>query len=116
LQYGTVEMATYAESVVGLACGVVAAVSVVFFDLDPGPPLGRFGLDCCAGSEASRLLLEDILDAAGEGLTSGVEMFGDAESAGGLIAGPFRRSLIFKDGVPGILNVLNDVCDPGWKC
>lgn len=109
MQYGTVETATYAESVVAFACGVDAAVSVVFFDLDPGPPLGRFGLDCCAGSEASRLLLEDILEAAGESLTSGVEIFGDADSAGGLLAGPFNRSLIFKDGVPGILNVLNDV-------
>lgn len=94
---------------VAFACGVDAAVSVVFFDLDPGPPLGRFGLDCCAGSEASRLLLEDILDAAGEGLASGVEIFGEADSAGGLLAGPFKRNLIFKDGVPGMSNVLNDV-------
>jgi hypothetical protein len=86
-------------------------VSLGFLDLDPGPPLGRFGLDCWAGSEASRLLLKDILDAVGEGLTSGVEIVGDADSTGGLLTGPFNRSLIFKGG--GMLNVLNGVIQSG---
>lgn len=75
-------------------------MSIFFFDRDPGPPRDRFGVDCCAGSEASRLFESDIVDGAGD--AAAPSSFGDAESDGGLFEALFNRSLIFSDGVPAI--------------
>ena len=99
---------TYFKSFVDFAWGVEAAVSGFLFDLDPGPPLARFGVDCCAGSEASRLFEVGVTtDASGDNVGSAATMlaFGDAESDGDLFEAAFKRSLIFRDGVPAIFNV-----------
>jgi hypothetical protein len=80
---------------------VEVAESTFFFDLDPGPPLDRLGVACCAGSDASRLVPVDAADDAGDGLESLTSIFGDA--AGDLVDAPESRSLIFNVGVPDMV-------------